>query len=185
LKAAILYSGGKDSNRALHWAINNEFDVRYLVTMFPKNMDSMMYHSPALNLVELQSRAVGIKLVKGDTSGVQNEEVEDLEDVLRRLNAECIVSGALESTYQKERVNKVCKSLGLKPYTPFWHHDLDTYLRETIDLGFDARFVGVAALGLSEEWLGRLASVPWELKGAGGASPNRRTGDEGNSPGHL
>jgi predicted ATP pyrophosphatase (TIGR00289 family) len=155
MKAAILYSGGKDSNRALHWALNNDLEVRYLVTMFPKRADSFMYHTPALNLVELSSRAVGIPLVKGPTSGIKEEEVEDLEVTLEALDIECVVSGALESTYQKSRVDHACRALGLRACAPFWHHDLEKHLRETLDLGFDVRFVGVYALGLDEKWLGR------------------------------
>jgi diphthine-ammonia ligase len=155
MKAAILYSGGKDSNRALHWALKNGFEVPYLVTMFPRAVDSFMYHTPALNLVELSSKAVEIPLVKGATSGIKEKEVEDLEKTLQPLDVECVVSGALESTYQKNRVDHVCEALGLKAYAPFWHHDLEKHLRETIDLGFDVRFVGVSALGLNEKWLGR------------------------------
>jgi diphthine-ammonia ligase len=155
MRAAILYSGGKDSNRALHWALNNALEVKYLVTMFPRTADSYMYHTPALNLVELSSRAVGIPLVKGPTSGIKEEEVEDLENILETLDIECVVSGALESTYQKSRVDHVCSALGLKALAPFWHHDLEKHLRETIDMCFDVRFVGVYALGLDEKWLGR------------------------------
>jgi predicted ATP pyrophosphatase (TIGR00289 family) len=155
MKAAILYSGGKDSNRALQWAVNDGLDVEYLVTMFPMIVDSFMYHTPALNLVDLSSKAVGIPLVKGATSGIKEEEVEDLEVTLEPLDIECVVSGALESTYQKNRVDHVCFALGVKSYAPFWHHDLETHLRETIEMGFDVRFVGVSALGLDEKWLGR------------------------------
>nr|MDO8132685.1 TIGR00289 family protein [Candidatus Njordarchaeum guaymaensis] len=155
MKAAILYSGGKDSNRALHWALNNDFEVEYLVTMFPRAADSLMYHTPALNLVELSSKAVGIPLVKGVSSGIKEEEVEDLENTLEPLGTECVVSGALESTYQKNRVDHVCKALGLEAYTPFWHRDLEKYMQKTIDLGFNVRFVGVSALGLDEKWLDR------------------------------
>jgi predicted ATP pyrophosphatase (TIGR00289 family) len=156
VKAAILYSGGKDSNRALHWALENDFDVRFLVTIFPKTMDSLMFHTPALNLVELQSQAVEIPLAKGHANGVKVEdEVEDLMSALRVLDVEGVITGALESTYQKSRVELVCSSLHLKSYAPFWHCDLEKYLKETIDLGFDVKFVGVAALGLNENWLGR------------------------------
>jgi predicted ATP pyrophosphatase (TIGR00289 family) len=156
VKVAILYSGGKDSNRALHWALTHKLDVKHLVTMFPKTKDSLMYHTPALNLVELQSQAVGIPLVKGQTTGVRvEEEVESLKTTLRPLDVEGVVTGALESTYQKSRVDLVCGTLGLRAYAPFWHSDLEKHLRDTIGLGFEVIFVGVAALGLSENWLGR------------------------------
>jgi diphthine-ammonia ligase len=156
VKAAVLYSGGKDSNRALHWALEKGFDVEYLVTMFPKTMDSLMFHTPALNLVELQSCAVDIPLIKGKVNGVRvEEEVDALKNTLSSLDVECLVSGALESQYQRSRVDLICKSLRLRSFAPFWHTDLEQHLKQTIDLGFDVRFVGVAALGLDETWLGR------------------------------
>nr|MDO8100626.1 hypothetical protein [Candidatus Njordarchaeota archaeon] len=107
MKAAILYSGGKDSNRALHWALNNDLKVICLVTMFPRTADSFMYHTPTLNLVELSARAVGTPLVKDTASGIKEEEVEDLENTLEPLRTECVTSGTLQSTYKKEwdRVN--------------------------------------------------------------------------------
>lgn len=115
-----------------------------------------MYHTPALNLVELQSQATGIPLIRGKTTGITiEEEVQDLTRALRPLNVECVVTGALESVYQKSRVDLVCETLGLKAYAPFWHCDIEKHLMQTIDLGFDVRFVGVAALGLDENWLGR------------------------------
>lgn len=156
MKAVVLYSGGKDSNRALHWALKHDFDVKYLVTVFPRTKDSLMYHTPALNLVELQSQSVGIQLAMGQTTGVRiEEEVEALKVTLRPLDVEAVVTGALESVFQKSRVDRVCDTLGLRAYAPFWHCDLEKHLRETIDLSFEVIFVGVAALGLGENWLGR------------------------------
>jgi diphthine-ammonia ligase len=156
VKVAVLYSGGKDSNRALHWALTHDLIVANLVTMFPETQDSLMYHTPALNLVDLQSRAVDIPLVKGHATGIRvEEEVESLRTTLEPLDIEGIVTGALESTYQKSRVDSVCESLGLRSYAPFWHADLRKHLAETIALGFEVIFVAVAALGLSEDWLGR------------------------------
>lgn len=156
MKVAVLYSGGKDSNRALHWALTHNLRVTHLVTMFPITKDSLMYHTPTLNLVELQSQAIGIQLVKGQTTGVRaEEEVESLKLTLEPLDIEGLVTGALESTYQKSRIDRVCETLGLRAFAPYWRCDLEKHLKETIHLGFEVIFVGVAALGLSENWLGR------------------------------
>jgi predicted ATP pyrophosphatase (TIGR00289 family) len=115
-----------------------------------------MYHTPALNLVELQSQAVHIPLVKGQVTGVTvEEEVDSLKATLRPLDLEGVVTGALESEYQKSRVDRVCEALGLRAYAPFWHTNLKRHLIETVSMGFQVVFVGVAALGLSEDWLGR------------------------------
>jgi len=65
MRVAVLYSGGKDSNYALYWALKQGFEVKYLVSMVSEREDSYMYHVPNIHLTELQARAIGIPLVKG------------------------------------------------------------------------------------------------------------------------
>ncbi|CAB50055.1 diphthine--ammonia ligase [Pyrococcus abyssi] len=151
---AVLYSGGKDSNYALYWALKR-FKVRYLVSMVSENEESYMYHTPNVELTDLQARAVGIPLVKGFTKGEKEREVEDLKKVLEGLKIEGVVAGALASRYQRERIERIAKELGLKVYAPAWGRNPYEYMREIIELGFRVIFVGVSAYGLDESWLGR------------------------------
>ncbi len=151
---AVLYSGGKDSNYALYWALRRGFKVRYLVSMVSESDESYMYHVPNIHLTELQAKAVGIPLVKGFTSGEREKEVEDMKAVLEGLKIEGVVAGALASEYQKKRIEGVAKELGIESFTPAWHRNPVDYMREIIDI-FDVVVVGTAAYGLDERWLGR------------------------------
>ncbi|MDK2870272.1 MAG: diphthine-ammonia ligase [Pyrococcus sp.] len=153
---AVLYSGGKDSNYALYWAIKNRFSVKFLVTMVSENEESYMYHTINANLTDLQARALGIPLVKGFTQGEKEKEVEDLKRVLSGLKIQGVVAGALASEYQRRRIEKVAKELGLEVYTPAWGRDAIEYIRELLSLGFKIMVVGVFAYGLDESWLGRI-----------------------------
>ncbi|WP_456365813.1 diphthine--ammonia ligase [Thermococcus sp.] len=154
MRVAVLYSGGKDSNYALHWALRHGFEVKYLVSMVSESEESYMYHVPNIHLTELQARAIGIPLVKGFTSGEKEKEVEDMKAVLEGLKVEGIVAGALASEYQKNRVDRVAKELGLRSFAPAWHRDPVDYMREIIGI-FDVVIVGTAAYGLDQSWLGR------------------------------
>ena len=154
MRVAVLYSGGKDSNYALHWALKQGFEVKYLVSMVSESDESYMYHVPNIHLTELQARAIGIPLVKGFTSGEKEKEVEDMKAVLEGLKIEGVVAGALASEYQKRRVDRVAEELGLKSFAPAWHRDPVDYMRELIRI-FDIVMVGVSAYGLDERWLGR------------------------------
>ncbi|NJF26010.1 TIGR00289 family protein [Thermococcus sp. Bubb.Bath] len=154
MRVAVLYSGGKDSNYALYWALKQGFEVGYLVSMVSESEESYMYHVPNIHLTELQARAVGIPLVKGFTSGEKEKEVEDMKAVLEGLKIEGVVAGALASEYQKQRVDKVAKELGIESFAPAWHRDPVEYMREIIGI-FDVVVVGTAAYGLDESWLGR------------------------------
>ena len=154
MRVAVLYSGGKDSNYALHWALKQGFEVKYLVSMVSESEESYMYHVPNIHLTELQAKAIGIPLIKGFTSGEKEKEVDDMKAVLEGLKIDGVVAGALASEYQKKRVDRVARELGLKSFAPAWHRDPVEYMRELIEI-FDIVVVGVSAYGLDESWLGR------------------------------
>ncbi|BAD86469.1 ATP-binding protein [Thermococcus kodakarensis KOD1] len=154
MRVAVLYSGGKDSNYALYWALKQGFEVKYLVSMVSESDESYMYHVPNIHLTELQARAIGIPLVKGFTSGEKEKEVEDMKAVLEGLKIDGVVVGALASEYQKQRVDRVAKELGIESFAPAWHRDPVDYMREIIGI-FDVVIVGTAAYGLDQNWLGR------------------------------
>jgi len=155
MKVAVLFSGGKDSTMTIHWCLQNNYTVKYLVTMIPKREDSWMYHTPNIHLTELLAEAIGIPIVTKETSGLKEEEVEDLKDVLRGLGIDTVACGGFFSNYQKSRIERVCKELKLKFLAPFWHTDPEKFMKEIISLGFDVRIIGVYSEGFDESWLGR------------------------------
>ncbi|MBM4242059.1 MAG: TIGR00289 family protein [Euryarchaeota archaeon] len=158
MKIATLFSGGKDSTMAVYKAIEAGNDVEYLVSMISDNPHSYMYHVPNIHLTQLSSEALEIPLIKGVTKGEKEKELEDLKLVLKELKQKKIVgiySGAISSTYQKSRIDKICDELGFKSCTPLWHMDPKEYLKELIKLGFEVIITSVSAEGLDESWLGR------------------------------
>ena len=155
MKIAALFSGGKDSTRAVEWALKKGFEVKYLVTIFPERRDSWMYHTPTLNLVELSAEAMGIDLITRKSSGIKEKELQDLKEVLSGLDIEGVVCGAIASNYQRERVEKICKELGLNVLAPFWGYDPEKFVKETIDSGYEVIMTSVSSAGLDKTWLGR------------------------------
>ena len=136
MRLAALVSGGKDSMLALHHAVWEGHEIVYLVTMFPEREDSWMFHVPNLHLVDLISEALGIPLVKGATSGVKEREVEEVKEVLGKLEVDGVVSGAVRSRYQKERIDRVCRELGLTSLAPLWGRDELSILREVLAVSY-------------------------------------------------
>ena len=155
----ILFSGGKDSVFTTYYYLEQAWDVKCLISLRSANKESWMFHTPAIEMVELQSKALGIPLILQETQGEKESELEDLELVLKMAKKDfglrAVAVGALLSDYQHERVNRICHSLGLKCFAPLWHKDQEKLLHGIIALGFDARFVGIASQGLDESWLGR------------------------------
>ena len=158
MKAAVLFSGGKDSTMAAYKAIEEGWNVEYLVSMFSENPDSYMFHVPNINLTELSSESMGIPLLTAKTPGEKEKELDDLKRVLNELKEkgiEGIFAGALASSYQKSRIDNLCKELGLESHAPLWHRDPQKYMEEIINLGFEVIITSVSAEGLDESWLGR------------------------------
>jgi diphthine-ammonia ligase len=158
MKLGILFSGGKDSAMALWWA-QQKHTASCLITMDSENKESYMFHTDKIKEIPKLAKKVPIPLIFKKTKGVKEEELEDLKTAIKEAKDKYkitgIVSGALASNYQKTRVDKICKELGLKSFAPFWHIDPEKYLKQIIDLGFKIQIVHVAAEGLSESWVGK------------------------------
>lgn len=155
MRVAALVTGGKDSALALYRALKSGYEVKFLVTMIPQREDSWMFHFPNIHLTDLFAKAVEIPLVKAETVGIKETELEDLKNLLATLDIEGVVSGGISSRYQKERIDKVCQELNLKSITPLWQEDSMQLLKELINLDFEVIIVGVYAYGFDQSWLGR------------------------------
>ena len=155
MRVAALVTGGKDSALALYRALKLGYEVKVLVTMIPQREDSWMFHFPNIHLAGLFAKAVEIPLVKAETVGVRETELEDLKSLLATLDIEGVVSGAISSRYQKERIDKVCRELNLESIAPLWQVDSMQLLKEIINLNFEVIIVGVYAYGFDQNWLGR------------------------------
>ena len=159
MKVAVLYSGGKDSTMAVWSALEKGEDVRYLLSVKSRNDESYMFHVPNIHITDMLAQAMGIELISVETDGIKEEELEDLKkafELLKSLGIEAVYTGALYSTYQKSRIEKLGDEVGLKIISPFWHVDELEYMRKIVSLGFKIIICGVAAWGLDESWLGRV-----------------------------
>lgn len=157
MNVAVLFSGAKDSTFAIYKAMNRGMNVKYLVTIIPKTDESYMFHYPNVKWTKLQAKALGIELITKKTNGEKEKELKDLEEVLKSLKPEIqgVVSGALESRYQKARIDDICRKLDLKSFSPHWQRSMRDYLQDLTVSGFEIIITSVSAEGLDEGWLGR------------------------------
>lgn len=155
MRVAVLATGGKDSALTLYRILKQGYEVKCLVSMMPQREDSWMFHYPNIHLVKLFAEAAEIPLVSAETSGVKEEEVEDLKRLIAKLDVEILVSGAIASNYQKSRIERTCKELGIRCLTPLWGENPVNILNELVKCEFEAVITGVYAYGFSPEWLGR------------------------------
>ena len=158
MQLGVLFSGGKDSTLALHLAAEKE-EVVCLITILSKNKESYMFHTPNIDITALQAEALGLPQITKTTEGEKEKELSDLEDAIaeaaRKFQIEGIVTGAVESAYQAERVQRICNRLGLWCFNPLWKHDQKALLEELLKKQFKVIISGVFAYPLDEKWLGK------------------------------
>ncbi len=158
MKLGILYSGGKDSTLALMKS-QVYHDVVCLITVVSENKESFMFHTPNIDITLLQSQAMGIPLVRVVTKGEKELELVDLkkavEEAVKRYKIEGVVTGAVRSTYQASRVQKICHELDLWCFNPLWLLDQIELLYELLEKDIHAIISGVFAEPLDESFLGK------------------------------
>ena len=159
MKLAALFSGGKDSTYAVHLAEKGKHKVSILVCMRPSKGDSYMFHSINIHLAPLIAEAQGKPLASAPSSGEKKKEFEELNHLIELLNVEGVVSGAIASRYQRDRVNQICGELGITHLSPLWGKDPQELLEAEIKSGMEIIMTHVAANGLDRRWLGRLIDM--------------------------
>ena len=165
MRVAVLYSGGKDSTYATWIAQHQGWDIATLISILPRNVESMMFHFPNVEWTKLQAQALELP---HHSLEAKNDELfslkEGLAQVKEDLGINGVVTGAVASDYQKSRIDRLCEDLGLKSFAPLWHKDPRRLVEDLKSLGFKIMMIGVGAGGLDESWLGKeLADDRWAM----------------------
>ena len=151
MKVACLFSGGKDSVFAVFYALFCGWEP-VLVTIEPAEY-STMFHHPNVKWCGKQADAIGvpIRVVKAK-GGAEKDELLEIKKALFELKVDAVLTGAIESEYQKERIDKMAHELGIRSFVPIWRTG-KTLLDEMAQY-FETYVIAVSAEGLTENDLG-------------------------------
>ncbi len=159
MKVALLFSGGKDSVYSGYTAKKSGHELACLISILSENKESYMFHTPSISKTKKQAEVMDVPLIIHKTSGIKEEELEDLEEAINKAKEEYsiegVITGALHSVYQASRIQKICDKLGLECLNPLWHKDEIEYLNELLENKFEVIITAVAAYPLDKSWLGR------------------------------
>ncbi len=150
MNAVALFSGGKDSTYSIYLAMQQGYDIKKLITIYPKERESFMYHIPMIERTALLSEAMGIER---DVYRI-GDDMASLKNVLKNYDVDAVISGAIASNYQKTKIEEVCTDLGFISYAPLWGKEQKLILKDIISAGFKVIIIGVYAYGLDERHLG-------------------------------
>lgn len=155
LRLAALFSGGKDSTYSVYSVEREGHTVEMLLTAQPSKSDSLYFHYPNVHLTALQAESMNKRHILLEVSG---DELDTLKRLIRFASGHVdgVVLGVISSRFQRKAVEEICRELGLQLVTPLWGREQSTLLREMIRSGFEIMITGVAAWGLTEEWLGKI-----------------------------
>jgi diphthine-ammonia ligase len=155
VRVAALFSGGKDSTYAAYVALQRGWDVTHLLSIFPEDRDSMLFHTPNLHLTPMQAEAMDIRFLREAAATGEDGEMDALRRILGRIDVDGVVVGAIASDYQHERVNRIADEIGIRVFAPLWRHDPRQLVQDYLAAGFHIAFSSVSAEGLDATWLGR------------------------------
>lgn len=153
-KAAVSWSGGKDSYLALHRAAVS-FDVQALLTMFTEDGTRSRSHGLRPEVLARQASLLNFPLISGRGSWKTYEE--QFKRVLRELAGEGfshVIFGDIFLDEHKMWVERVCNECGLEAVEPLWGEQTSALLREFLATGAQAQIVATKAVLLNDEWLG-------------------------------
>lgn len=168
-RAAISWSGGKDSCAALH-RTHAVFDIVAMVTMFDEEEARSRSHGLRPEVLAAQADRLGLRLVTGRCTWETYNAA--FSSALGRLAAERIthvVFGDILFDEHREWAERMCAPLGVTAVEPLWGSSTDVLFDEWVRSGADALIVTARAEFLDESWLGRrldAAMVP-ELRRLG------------------
>jgi ABC transporter with metal-binding/Fe-S-binding domain ATP-binding protein len=150
MKSVSLLSGGKDSFFATVIAMEQGFDVSTCVTVEPKEY-SEMFHFPNYVFSKYVAHLLNLNTVFLK----ENTFYSDLSDFMKKENAKVLISGAIRSNFQKNRLEEFCTKNGYISYTPLWMMDQSLEVNELIKSHIRAIIISTAAEGIDSSYLGR------------------------------
>lgn len=159
MKAAVLFSGGKDSTYAAYLAKSEGYEIECLLSLVSDNTASYMFHTANIEFVEKQAEAMEIPLLLFQTKGQKEKELEDMKHAIQfaieKHNISAVIAGAIASQYQYDRVKKIADELKIDVFTPLWKMDPEQYMDDLLKAKFEVIIVSVSAEGLAKDILGK------------------------------
>lgn len=183
MNVVALLSGGKDSLFNMFLATREGHNIVAIANLKPTDeklmsgdeLDSYMYQTVGHQAVELIAEALERPLFRAEITGTtqnkdldykvnennQSDEVEQLYILLKNMRDthniqfDAVSVGAIASSYQKSRVESICRRLNLTMLAYLWNKEQDQLLQDMIDEHFEAILIKVACMGLTRQHVGQ------------------------------
>jgi uncharacterized protein (TIGR00290 family) len=154
-RAAISWSGGKDSCAALH-RTHTDFDIVAMVTMFDEAVERSRSHGLRPEVLAAQADRLGLRQVIGRCTWETYDAA--FAGALRELKADGVthvVFGDILFEEHRRWAKAMAGEAGLVAVEPLFGCSTDRLFEEWVSSHADALIVTTCASLLDETWLGR------------------------------
>ncbi|WP_087017411.1 diphthine--ammonia ligase [Thaumasiovibrio subtropicus] len=154
IRAAVLWTGGKDSALALHEARQQGYEICCLVTFAPKDPQFLAHSLP---MMDMQAEALGLPhhILTIEAPFDQSYECH-LKGLKDNLGIECVVTGDIAPVHGAPNwIRERCRPVDMAVHTPLWGRDRQTLLNDFIHCGLRIVITCVHTGWLDASWVGR------------------------------
>ncbi len=154
MRAAVLWTGGKDSALALYKAHLSGHEIINLLTFAPESADFLAH---PVSFMKYQAEAIGISHIEA----IIDEPIEDayeyaIRSFKNKYNVRALITGDMADVRGMPNwVRQRCAGNDIEVLTPLWGGERSEIFKELISYGFKAIISCVKKESLGEEWLGR------------------------------
>ena len=154
-KAAISWSGGKDSCAAYHRA-RVDFDIIAAVTMFNEDGRRRRSHGLRPEILAAQTERMGLQALTQRCAWSSYDEAfgRALADA-RGLGVTHVIFGDILFEEHRQWATRLAEGQGLTAVEPLWGQSTTDLYRDFLWLGGRARIVTIRSSELDESFLGR------------------------------
>lgn len=154
-KAAISWSGGKDSCAAYHRA-RDAFDIIAAVTMFNEDGTRSRSHGLRPEIVEAQLERLRLRSITDRcTWDTYDESFARALRAASAMGVSHVIFGDILFDEHREWAERLSTSCGLAAVEPLWKQPTADLYRDFLASGTRARIVTVRTSKLDESYLGR------------------------------
>ena len=154
-KAAISWSGGKDSCAAFHRA-RRDFDIVAAVTMFNEDGSRSRSHGLRPEVLSSQVERMGLQhLTEQCEWSSYDEAFSRALAAAAGLGVTHVIFGDILFEEHRAWATRLAEGQGLAAVEPLWGHSTTDLYRDFLALGGRARIVTIRSSELDESFLGR------------------------------
>jgi len=147
MKAAGLFSGGKDSLYAIYLAEKQGIKVEHLICLIPS------FPLPSPHAENIDTLKILAESMKKRLTIVDIHRGKELVEVLKSLNVDTLVAGDIFLEEHVSWLENTCNRADVDLFEPLFGRKTSDLFHEIFDSGFKALIIGVDVRYLGEEWL--------------------------------